>query len=60
MMDRDTLIEHMFQLLESPSRELTKWEENFLESVQEQWARRKTLTDRQFETLERIYAEKTA
>ena len=41
------------------SRKLTKWETDFIESVAEQFDRRGTISDRQEEILERIYAEKT-
>jgi hypothetical protein len=50
---------HMLRELESPSKELTRWEENFLESVGETFERTASLTDRQVEILERIYTEKT-
>jgi hypothetical protein len=58
--DKVKLIQHMLECLESPSRELTKWEEGFVESVREQFLERGSLSDRQTEILERIYAEKTA
>jgi uncharacterized membrane-anchored protein len=54
------LIKHMLDCLESPCRELTKWEQDFVESVGTQFAERGSLSDRQFEILENIYAEKTA
>lgn len=41
---------------------LSKWEQGFIESMREreaQWKRRWLLTDPQFETLERVYADKT-
>lgn len=56
---QQALIEHMLSELESPSKQLTDWEENFLESVAGQYAERRYLSDRQFEVLERIYTEKT-
>lgn len=40
-------------------RGLTKWEEDFMESVAEQLATRRTLSERQIETLDRIYTERT-
>lgn len=40
--------------------ELSKWEEGFLESVAEQLNTRGTLSDRQVEILDSLYAEKTA
>ena len=41
------------------STQLTHWERDFVESVGEQLERRGTLSERQQEILERIYAEKT-
>jgi hypothetical protein len=38
---------------------LTKWEEDFVESIDEQLADGRSLSERQAEILERIYAEKT-
>lgn len=56
---KKALIEAMLNALDTPSQELTKWEENFLESINEQFQSRGTLSERQFEILERIYTEKT-
>lgn len=56
----DQLTDHMFRELESPSKPLTQWEEGFLASVKDQWERKRWLSGPQFETLEKIYAEKTA
>lgn len=53
------MIEHMLKELESPNRELTPYEENFLISITNAWEHRRHLTDKQFSLLERIYAEKT-
>lgn len=39
---------------------LTKWEKDFMESITEQFANRRSLSDKQEEILERIYAEKTS
>lgn len=39
--------------------DLTKWEQGFIESITQQFEERGTLSDRQEEILERIYAEKT-
>lgn len=58
--DRSQQIERMLNALESPSHSLTKWEEDFLASLSEQFHSRGTLSDRQFEILDNIYAEKTA
>jgi hypothetical protein len=54
------LVEHFFKELEMPVKELTPWELDFLTSVKDQFDRKGVLTDRQFEVLEKIYAEKTA
>ncbi len=53
-------IQHFISELENPSHPLSKWEEDFLISISDQFDRRGTLSDKQFEILERIYAEKTA
>lgn len=58
--EREQLILHMLASLEYPSKELTKWEEDFIASITDQFDTRGSLSDRQFETLERIYAEKTS
>jgi hypothetical protein len=60
---RDALIDRMLAAVMDDAqvtRRLTAWEVDFVESVVAQWSRTKQLTDKQFETLERIYAEKTA
>lgn len=54
------MIEHMINALEQPSRELTEWEDNFMNSIKRQYALKSILSDKQFEILERIYAEKTS
>jgi len=54
------IIEHMLDALERPNRDLTEWEDNFLASIKHQYAFKSDLSDKQFEILERIYAEKTA
>lgn len=53
-------IKHFLKELESPSKKLTDWEERFLESIAGQFEERGTLSDKQFEVLENLYAEKTA
>lgn len=54
------IIEHFLSELEHPYKELTEWEDNFIISIRDQFNRKRSLSDRQFEILERIYAEKTA
>jgi hypothetical protein len=49
----------MLKELERPAKRLSSWELNFLESISDQFDRRGDLTDKQFDTLDRIYAEKT-
>jgi hypothetical protein len=46
-------------ILEEASDDLSKWEEDFLESLQARLDFHKDLTERQAEVLERIYKEKT-
>ena len=55
------LIEHMIDSLRyKPNRTLTKWEKEFVESVAAYFLRKRDISDRQFEILEKLYAEKTA
>lgn len=49
----------MLQALQTPSKTLTKWEESFVESLQEQFDAKGSLSDRQLEILDRIYTERT-
>ncbi len=56
---RQEFIRMALERLETPSKELTKWEEDFVASVREQFQSRGTLSDRQLETLDNIYSEKT-
>jgi len=58
--DQQAMAKHFLRELENPAKTLTKWEEGFVASLSDQMDRRGTLTPRQFEILERIYAEKTA
>jgi len=58
--DRRQLIEHMINSLQMPSKRLSSWELQFLESVNDQFTDRGSLSQRQFEKLESIYTEKTA
>lgn len=57
--EKHDLIKHMLDALEAPYKELTEWEEKFIESVTEQFENRNWLSDKQFDVLERIYSEKT-
>lgn len=53
------LIEYFFAHLEHNSRGMTKWETDFIDSIKDQWDTKGTLSEKQYETLERIYAERT-
>jgi hypothetical protein len=54
------LIAHMLNELDTPIKALSPWENQFIESLTDQVNRGATLSDKQFDILERIYAEKTA
>lgn len=54
------VIASWIQLIQEEGSGLTKWEEDFVESIADQFDSRGTISDRQEEILERIYAEKTA
>lgn len=53
------VIEHWIQTINEEGRDLTKWEDDFMESVTEQFEERGTVSDKQEEIIERIYADKT-
>lgn len=53
------MIEHFYKELERPNKELSTWELSFLADTKDQFDRRGWLSDKQFEILEGIYAEKT-
>ena len=55
----DENVDHFLDVLEAEGRNLTKWEEDFVDSVKGQREDGRHLSDRQFEILERIYSEKT-
>ena len=54
-----TVIHQMLHALENPYKTLTPWEQEFIESISDDFTMRGTLSDKQFEILDRIYAEKT-
>jgi len=45
--------------IQDHGRGLTKWEEDFMESIADQFEERGSISDRQEEILERIYSNKT-
>lgn len=53
------VIEHWINMVNIEGRDLTKWEEDFMFSITEQWAARKSISDKQEAVLERIYVHKT-
>ena len=53
------VLRHWIDTIQDEGRGLTKWEHDFVASVEEQLDLHGTLTERQEEILERIYAEKT-
>lgn len=50
----DINIDYILSHLSSESR-LTKWEQGFVESINDQWIRNRSLSDRQKETLGKIW-----
>lgn len=57
--EKHKLWTHYIDALHTEAVGLTKWEENFVESVAEQLTTKGSLSPRQEEILERIYAERT-
>lgn len=53
------LIEEWFKEIDEKGVNLTKWEEDFMDSIKEQYKERKYLSMKQMEILERIYADRT-
>ena len=51
--------DHWIDTIQEEGRNLTKWEEQFVESLNTQRDEGRPLTERQAEILERIYADKT-
>ena len=59
MIQKPEIIERWIKTVQDEGRSLTAWEEEFIESIAQQFERKRFLSDRQEETLEKIYAEKT-
>jgi hypothetical protein len=53
------VIREWIELVNDEGRGLTKWEEDFMDSLTEQFEECGSISDRQEEILERIYAERT-
>ena len=54
------VIKYWIDTINTEAKELSKWEENFMESVTEQFELWKSISNRQEEILERLYTEKTS
>lgn len=62
-MTEDYRLKHVWEWLEiirERGIELTEWETNFIQSCYDQWERKRTLSEKQIDIIERIYTEKTA
>lgn len=57
--DEDELLEYWIDTINHEGRNLSKWEKDFMESITEQFERTHSLSEKQKEIVERIYAEKT-
>lgn len=53
------VIEEWLRALQDARHRLNKWECDFVDSVTEQFERRKSISDKQEEILERIYEDRT-
>lgn len=52
------VIEHWIKSINEDGINLSKWEEDFMESITEQFERSKRVSDKQEEIIERIYTDK--
>lgn len=53
------VIKHWIETVNDEGVNLTKWEQDFMDSITEQFEERNWISHKQEEILERIYAEKT-
>ncbi len=53
------VIEDWIRQIQENGRGVTKWEQDFVDSVEEQFAERQSLSEKQLDILERIYADRT-
>lgn len=51
-------IDEMLNDLKNPSKDLSRWEESFIESLCDQWDSTEHLSERQIEKLEEIHGAK--
>lgn len=54
LLERRKVIDYMLKAIDNP-KVLTKWEEEFIDSVKDQFDSKGNLSDRQCEILEKIY-----
>ncbi len=52
-------LEYWIQRVQVDGKGLTKWEDDFIESLVVQWKEKRWMSEKQAEILERIYSEKT-
>lgn len=52
---RGQMIAQMLSVLIKPNADLTKWEQDFIDSINDQFESKGNLSDKQCEILERIY-----
>ena len=57
-MKTDNDIEEMITRCGDEARNLTRWENNFIEGINDDWTNRGWLSDAQYEKLEEIYTER--
>ena len=55
----DDQVKRMVDTIQNEGRNLTEWEDNFIKSIVQQYKRKGSLSERQIEIVERIYANKT-
>ena len=53
------VIQNWIETVQTEGRGLSKWEQDFIASLSEQFDERGTVSEKQQEILERIYADKT-
>ena len=54
------VIEHWINTVNEEGKNLSKWEEDFMESITEQFKEKNWISDKQEDILERIYTDKTS
>ena len=54
------VIEHWINMINTEGRNLSKWERDFMDSITEQFEERGSISNKQEEIVERIYADRTS